>query len=227
MDTYRYMFFAFALLFQLCFSAPCIAADKEKAQVRYISDYLIINLKDSINQPYNIAEVVHSDQKVQLIETKGNYCKVETQKGNQGWISKQYLKEDEPKSVTILNLKKELENVARELDITKKRKPNQKITTHANKEKRQIELELRKAQKRIVELEGKISLLSKPVKNFSRPQSPGNSTVANDNDIALTPSDTLYDNRIELIWFGAGAAVFFFGLLTGKITKPRRNKLIF
>lgn len=77
------------------------------ADTKYVSDILVINIKSSIEAPFEVVDSVISDEPLQIIRTKDRYYYVETTDGKKGWISKQYVKDTPPKSQIIELLRSE------------------------------------------------------------------------------------------------------------------------
>lgn len=95
------------LVFLLSFQA--------KAETQYVSDFLIVNIKDNLEKPYNVIGTVQSDQPVEVLEEAGRYVKVETEDGKIGWIAKQYLKDTVPKSIEIEKLQQTIKTLEEKL----------------------------------------------------------------------------------------------------------------
>lgn len=85
------------------------------SQVRYVSDFLIVNLKDNIERPFSVVGKVKSNDKVKIIEENGRFAKVVTEDGKEGWIAKQYLKNSLPKTAIIAQQEKQLEELKEKL----------------------------------------------------------------------------------------------------------------
>ncbi len=95
-------------IFLLClFLSPSFS----QAEVRYVSDYLVVNIRDNVEKPFKTVGAVQSDEQVEVLEKNGKYVKIKTLDGKEGWIKEQYLKKNLPKKVTIENQKKEIESL--------------------------------------------------------------------------------------------------------------------
>ncbi len=85
------------------FFSPCVFAE-----TMYVSDYLVVNLKDKLEKPYTVVATVQSDEPLDILEKTDSYVKVKTATGEVGWIAKQYLKEELPKKNIIEQLQTEI-----------------------------------------------------------------------------------------------------------------------
>lgn len=80
------------------------------AETMYVTDRLHLSLRKSpdIGQPP--VGLLPSDTKVEVLETEGNWAKVNLENGGTGWVMKRYLVKDVPKSLIIEQLKGQLED---------------------------------------------------------------------------------------------------------------------
>lgn len=85
------------------------------AETMYVSDYLIVNVRDNIEKPYSVVATVQSDEALEVIEESGRYAKVRTSDGSVGWIAKQYLKPELPKNIIIEQLETEISSLKKQL----------------------------------------------------------------------------------------------------------------
>ncbi len=60
-----------------------------QAEVRYVSDYLVVNIRDNVEKPFNTVGAVQSDEQVEVLERNGKYLKIRTLDGKEGWIKEQ------------------------------------------------------------------------------------------------------------------------------------------
>lgn len=77
------------------------------AQTAYVSDILILTFRQGPGPGYPVISALKSDTPLTIIEEKNGYLKVELSSGEQGWVDKNYIVTDPPKSIIINQLKKE------------------------------------------------------------------------------------------------------------------------
>ncbi|WP_035241334.1 TIGR04211 family SH3 domain-containing protein [Desulfobacter vibrioformis] len=77
------------------------------AQTAYVSDILILTFRQGPGPGYPVISTLKSDTPLTVIEEKNGYLKVELSSGEQGWVDKNYIVTDPPKSILIDRLKKE------------------------------------------------------------------------------------------------------------------------
>lgn len=77
------------------------------AQTAYVSDMLILTLRQGPGPDYPVISSLKSDTPLTILEESDNYLKVKLSSGEQGWVHKNYVVTDPPKSIIIDQLKQE------------------------------------------------------------------------------------------------------------------------
>jgi hypothetical protein len=229
------------------------AFSQENDNVRYVSDVLLINIKDHLEKPFEIVANVQSDDPVHIVEESGNYFKIMTADGKLGWIGKQYLKKDIPKTHIIKQLKQEVVDLKDQL-ASKSVSPRDT----GGEKKLGSELICLELQQKLTDAEKYILKLLEEQKgqlhpisdSFSAPSGPIFDPAPGSSDqleltqenctlllseyekrgkqiVDLQKNIASKDDHTRFIWFGAGAAVFCIGLLVGKTGNRKKNKLIY
>lgn len=248
------IFLFFCLSAVVLLSPRPAAALSEQNSTRYISDVLKINIKNNIEKPYEMVAAVQSDDPVQVIEEQGNYLKIETADGKQGWIAKHYVKNELPKTLLIKKLKQEVADLQGQLSA-KLAAAAQAAASGGTPEKGaacpELQQKLSDAEKRITELV-----------EDQQEQAPAPPAAAAAPSITISPEDLAFieqfeqtpenfslliteyqkrgrtiadlqktlaekENQTRFLWFGAGAAVFLGGLLMGKATNRKKSKFMY
>ncbi|MCW8892672.1 MAG: TIGR04211 family SH3 domain-containing protein, partial [Deltaproteobacteria bacterium] len=102
------VFLLTALLFLLTWSSAL-------AETRYVSDLLVVTVRDQKGDTYNVLETLITATPVEILEEDKNYVKVTTPKGTEGYIRKQYITKELPKALQIKNLKNEVAALQQQL----------------------------------------------------------------------------------------------------------------
>jgi SH3-like domain-containing protein len=251
-----YAILSFFISFSVLQIFPQFAtARSEQNNVRYVSDLLVINIKNRLEKPYEVVATVQSDDPVQVIEESGNYLKIETAEGKQGWIGKHYLKSDAPKTLLIKQLKQEISDLKSQV-ISKSIAPSDTaiVDTISNVPPCQdFQLKLSDAEKLISRLQEELKAQQQ---QHQLPEpSPRTSELVVDahpvstDQLEQTPENYVlliseYDKRGRMIselqrtlskkedqtrflWFAAGAAVFIIGMLAGRTSTRKKTKLMY
>ena len=80
------------------------------AETMYVTDRLYLSLRNAPNPGGASLMLLQSDTKVEVLETEGNWAKVQLENGRKGWVMKRYLVKDLPKSLLIEQLKGQIED---------------------------------------------------------------------------------------------------------------------
>lgn len=261
-------------------------------EIKYVSDFLIVNIKDSIEAPFTVVTTVKSDQKLEVLETKGKYLKIRTEDNKEGWISNRYLKSSVPKNVTIAKQKIEIEQLSEKItqyenqgtalpDASTKNKDEIKLLKFKLAELSKVHQSLQKDYQSILDNPPKDDeLLAKTVKELRAKlvflEDENKKLQLNSQQQPVEPSSNLADkelqelklqytnllqssenigliteerdalllntekseqiiqtlqvenkdllNKQRIYWFLAGAVVFTFGVLFGKIGSKKKNR---
>src|SRR4030042_5612234 len=85
-----------SLFFVFVFSA--MIAD---AKTQYVSDELVIHLREGKGNEYKIIKMLRNGTPLNILEEAEQYLKVRTEEGLEGWVLKQYITSETPKTAII------------------------------------------------------------------------------------------------------------------------------
>ncbi|MBF0468416.1 MAG: TIGR04211 family SH3 domain-containing protein [Desulfamplus sp.] len=74
------------------------------AQTGYVSDMLILSLKEGPGRQYNTIKTLRSNTPVEILDTRERFLKIRTQEGDNGWVESQYITHEIPKTIIIQQL---------------------------------------------------------------------------------------------------------------------------
>ena len=75
------------------------------ADTRYVSDELIISVRDGQNQDDNVLGYIRTGTAVDVFEEKGRYLRIRTKDGLEGWVQTQYIISEKPNGRIIDDLR--------------------------------------------------------------------------------------------------------------------------
>jgi len=84
------------------------------AKTQYVSDELIITLREGKGNEYKIIRMLPVGTPLLIIEESDQYLRVRTQDGREGWVLKQYITSEIPKAQIIAGLKQEIDRLKTE-----------------------------------------------------------------------------------------------------------------
>jgi SH3 domain protein len=82
----------------------------------YVTDQLYLSVRSEPEEGQPSVGVIHSDTRVDVVETLQEWAKVILDDGRTGWVMKKYLVKDLPKSVRLEDLRSEIKNKSFTID---------------------------------------------------------------------------------------------------------------
>ncbi|MBM0103252.1 TIGR04211 family SH3 domain-containing protein [Steroidobacter sp. S1-65] len=95
------------------------AAAPPVAQVRYVSDKLVLNVYAEPAQGTERVATIQTGDVVEELERSGNMVRVRLESGREGWVGANYLTSDEPAAVRLRELQREQKAATRGADKEK------------------------------------------------------------------------------------------------------------
>lgn len=205
-----------------------------RARTQYVTDMLILNLRDRPGEDYEVIRTLKTDTPVEVLEEMGHYLRVRTKDGEEGWVAKQYITYKTPKPLMIAGLKKEIrtleEKIERlekspaslrnDLDLAKlKVKELEKETNKYQQEASLTTLELKEVTEKyntLLEQSGNVVELMKERDRLRAANDQLNAEMEH-----LQQENAHVKRRGRLWWFVAGGGVFFAGFVAGKISRKK------
>ena len=103
--TVRKTMSVFLFIFAIIFTATIKSVF---ADTRYVSDELIISVRDGQNQDDNVLGNIRTGTAIDVLEEKGRYLRIKTEDGLEGWVQAQYIISEKPNARIIEDLRNEL-----------------------------------------------------------------------------------------------------------------------
>ncbi|MDY6857216.1 MAG: TIGR04211 family SH3 domain-containing protein [Thermodesulfobacteriota bacterium] len=186
------LFILFVLIIQLSFPFGSAHGD-----TRYVSDMLILNLRDRPGKGYKVITRLYSNTPVEVLGESGRYFRVRTEDVKEGWVAKQYINSKPPKSLIFSRLEKVINRLNKKVEDLEKLNISSgnrdKIMTSKRKQER-LQTENDRLKKEIESLQQK----------------------------SVLPKDS-----VILWCFFVGACMFFVGLIVGKLTGRKKKKIFY
>jgi len=211
------------------------------ADTRYVSDELIITMRVGAGVDYRIIRSLKAETPLEVLEETGEYYRVQTKDGKEGWVLKQYITADIPKTIIIAGLRKEIEKLKG--DMEKLDREREAIKKDFASEKGLRTSAVKELEKSLNEKDGQISRLTRELKELTDKH---NKLVEDSGDVVKTISerDTLKEEntrlgaeknellqrnkrlfrRSAIYWFLAGGGVLFIGWIAGQFSRRKRSR---
>ena len=210
------------------------------ADTRYVSDRLIISIRDGQDQNAAVLGYLETAAPVEILEEKGDFLRIRTEDGIEGWVRTQYIVSEKPKALIIDNLKNKIETLNKEIETLKNEQDSGSNTLSKTKKMYQNNIEelkeevninqkfAAKAKSDFIQLDEKYKNLLKNSKNteglieevekLKKLNAELNTEVKS---LRKDRKNPLKSNRIQS--FIAGAGVLILGFILGGLAKKRKK----
>ena len=229
------------ILFILVLLALYVIVPPAVADTRYVGDQLIITLRQGKSTKHKILKTLETGTPIEVLEEDGSYFKVRTTDGVEGYVLRQYVSSNPPKTQRI----EELEMLNSSL---------QKKISNLKETKSNLEMQLKTIQESYNQKFSEITAKSADMEQNLEQTLNNERTLAEKYDTLLAQTEnvveiaaerdqllqknkkmeadvtTLLNNNEKLAnsrmikWFLAGGGVFLFGWIIGKISRKKRSR---
>jgi len=230
------VFFIFFML------AAYMAVLPAYADTRYVDDQLIITLRAGRSSDHKILKTLKTGAPVEVLEEDDKYLKVRISDGSVGYVLRQYISSELPKTLVIDRLEKEKSSLQKRIKDTEDAKNALQTKYNAIQNKYKEELSEITSQSSTVEqnlaqaLKNERTLAEKY--NILLAQSENVVEITAERDQLLETNkkltaevqnlqvvnDKISDSRM-IKWFLAGGGVLLLGWIIGKISRKKRSRL--
>jgi SH3 domain protein len=210
------------------------------AETRYVSDVLVISVRDGQNQDAAVLGYIKTPTPVDILEEQGDYLKIKTKDGLEGWVLSKYMVSEKPKALIIEDMEKKIEQLTKTIE-TSKTNPNASLNTSLKANKmyedkiRELEQEINTSQKFTAKTKSDFIDLNKKYKDLlmhsrhtdelikevtrlKELNTKLNTDIAN---LRKNNSSPLMSKTIQS--FLAGAGVFLIGIMLGGSAKKKKK----
>jgi len=211
------------------------------ADTRYITDVLLVNLRDRPDPAGNTLRLVRSGEALEVVEVQPGFLRVRTEQGEEGWVAEQYATEELPKALVATKLQGDVGNLRARIrdlegardqvaaDLESARKTHSSSSTELQAELSAARGEAERAARELKDVSQKYQSLSEASKHIAE--------VTAERDRLRAENETLGGTlaRLEaesgaaargwaIRWFLAGAGVLLVGWVLGAITRKKKAR---
>lgn len=211
-----------------------------QARTGYVSDMLILTFRQGPGTSFSVLQTLKSNTPLRILEEDKGYFKVELSSGDTGWVDKQFIVFETPKTQIIEQLNQEkvalatkLETVSRSLDqlkaqlLAQESDQGEKATALGTSLKKTEDknkallIQLKKSQTNYSTLQAQSqNVLSVVEKNKAFEKK--NITISN--KLAQLEKETRHMFRTGMIkWFLAGVGVLLLGWIIGQSVSSKKR----
>ena len=214
------------------------------ADTRYVSDRLIISVRDGQNQNAAVLGYIETGAPLDILEEKEDLLRIRTEDGIEGWVRAQYIISEKPKILIIENLKNEITALKKEIETSKNEQDSASNTLSKTKKMYQEEIEelkeevninqkfAAKAKSDFIQLNKKHTNLLRHSKNtegligeVEKLKKLNSELNTEAKSLRKDRKNPLKSNKIQSFIAGAGVLLFGF-ILGGSARKKKRSRFI-
>ncbi|UCE79468.1 MAG: TIGR04211 family SH3 domain-containing protein [Nitrospiraceae bacterium] len=217
-----------------------LGIETASSETQYVSDQLIITMREGQGNEFKIIKTLKTGTPLEILEESEQYFKVRTQDGLEGWVLKQYITAETPKTEMIARLEKKRDRLQSQLEQYRRDKGSfqDEIKTvksdynaRINEINQNLSAKSREAEQTAEELKQvseKYNALVTQSKNVVELVDERDRLKLQNNSLSTGNERLQKENtrlkRMEMIWwFLAGGGVFFIGWITGKVSRKKRR----
>lgn len=192
------------------------------AETRYVTDQFEVTLRSGPGNQYRILGMITTGRRLELLETAGEWSRVEVTGRQDGWIRTQYLRPEPPARQALQTTTARLKSIEAERDS--QRKENDRL----HRLNQELEEHLRQTEGRLEQATSDYEKLQADSKNF---------LIIREEHKNLTNQVAEKRERIEELegritdeflssaikWFLTGAGVLLLGMIIGQRSKKKRS----
>ncbi|MCD6527370.1 MAG: TIGR04211 family SH3 domain-containing protein [Desulfuromonas sp.] len=217
---------AVVLILMILFTASSAWSD-----TRYVSDRLVITLREGMGNQFKVSKTLKTDERMEVLSEQDNYLFVRMDDGTEGYVLKQYVSRNTPKTAVIAKVRQELEAFKAKL------KKQTAVASVTGKEGAQMRLQLSETTQSLALTE---ELLENSQKALAELQQKAENVVLIDQERQRLKKELAVVNQelgqlqqdnaamlktAMIKWFLAGGGVLFIGWVAGKFSRKKRRSL--
>ena len=232
----------FSIIFALIIITSNVIVPSAEADTRYVGDQLVITLRLGKSTNHKILKTLKTGTPMEVLEEGQSYLKVRTSDGIEGYVLRQYISSNPPKTQRIDELKIENSGLQKKISELQKTKISLEKQLNGIQEKYAREFSDLTTKSADYEQNLEQSLNNERIitekYNTLMAQAENVIKIAKERDQLLQKNKKLATGIKELRnknekaansrmikWFLAGGGVFFFGWIIGKISRKKRSRL--
>ena len=227
------------ILLFVVFILLSVSVGPAHADRRYVSDTLIITLREGQGSEYEAIRTLKTGTPIEVLEESGRYLRVRTEEGEEGWVAKHYISSELPKSLIIAGLKQEASRLGARVEELEKRQTL--LLDQLKEAERSHDSKVKELEKNADNYREEISRTTMELKQITEnyntllDQSKNVLELTSEHDrlqaenakldtemVRLKQENARLRSTGMLRWFLAGAGVFLIGLIAGKVSRKKK-----
>lgn len=192
------------------------------ADTRYVSDNLVVAIRNSADPNSDVVRYLKSDTKLEVLQEDDRMVNVRLGDSTEGWIAKRYVTAELPKAQVIKQLQEELQALREKTGSLKADLKDERSESGSAIEElaalKKTHQELSAQYEELVKNSGTVIETVKE-RDMLRTEA----SRLNERLFELEQEVTARNRTEKILWFLAGGGVLFFGWILGKSSRNRRH----
>ena len=208
------------------------------AEIQYVSDLLIISLKESQDPDAPVIGYLRSAAALEILDETEEMMLVRTEDGKQGWVRKKFIVKDKPKALIIGELEEKIAGLESDINTLQQGSPEegfQKVTDGYKQEIASLKTALEDESKNRLALENELKQINdahQQLLNKSRSNQGIDKELAslkNENKVlkdkmaVQSPAGAPPVLSRNMKWFLIGGGVLLLGFIIGRSIRKQRT----
>lgn len=230
--------FAFSVF--LCSLYGIVFAPTVTADTQYVSDLLIISVKDGQDPDAPVLEYLRSAAPIEVLEETEELMRIQTEDGTQGWVRKKFIVKEKPKAVIIMELEEKIALLEYDIKTLQEGSDSQGLTNTIIENRQQIasltaSLENEKKtsltlQEKLAQVNATYQALVNKHKNVADSikelaSLKEENKVLKDKIAAMPPPDSTPVMSGNMKWFLIGCGVLLLGFAIGRSVRKGEKRV--
>ncbi|GAB4166168.1 MAG: hypothetical protein Tsb0017_15140 [Geothermobacteraceae bacterium] len=211
------------LIFLALLPGPVFAA------TGYVTDQLVLTLRATADIKAEAIDHLKTDTRVEILGEEGQFLHVRTDSGREGYVLKQYITDQVPKSITLREQARKIETLEKQLaDLSGGSAEARQQAEALARENAELRDKLATTTARLDSVDKKYRKLLADSTNLVQ-LTRQRDQLKQENEQLAAEVARLADENTSLLttgsikWFLAGAGVLFFGWVMGKLSRKKRR----
>lgn len=205
-----------------------LLATTAAADTRYISDTLVVTLRNNTTNNHQVLERLSSNTPVTFLAEQGNFYRVRTPGGTEGYILKQYVTAEPPKTLVIEQLQAQIANLEANKSQLQARPTDLQPGNEDSPQNTDLVLQLEEARTNLQQMTEQYESLSESSADvltlYEENQLLEEQNQSLTREVLVLREENSSFHRSNMIqWFLAGAGVFLGGWFIGKISRQKQR----
>ncbi len=228
--------FATSIFFFILFGF--VAVTTVMAETQYVSDVLIISVKDGQDPDAPAIGYLRSATPLEVLEETEELMRIQTEKGLQGWVRKKFIVAEKPKAVIIKELEEKIVQLESDIKTIQEGSDSQKLATKVSgykKENAELTSVLKKESKTRRALQKELKQINTKYQKLVK-ISKDNASISKELTSLKNENKALNEKFVSqpaidsppmlsgnMKWFLIGGGVLLLGFLIGRSIKGKRS----